>query len=106
MDCTTYVKRIIAKYQEMVKKYQSEESPDPAEEARSSSDFIDWMETVIKNGIVEEGDQTLQGKTCLLNYLNDNEDGPDVDDLYDALALFSDFRIKELLGVSIFSEQD
>ncbi|MCL4332395.1 MAG: hypothetical protein M1162_02600 [Candidatus Thermoplasmatota archaeon] len=77
---------------------------DPGDYARSSSDFIEWLEAVIKNGIVDEGDQTIPGKTCIINVLSNENEDEETKDLIDALSLFSDFRIKELLGVSIFSE--
>ncbi len=104
MDCASYVKQIVSKHHSMVTKYESVPDANPGEVARSSSDFIEWLETVIKNGVVEDGEQTISGKVCILKFLSETPDGEEVDDLYECLSLFSDFRIKELLGVSIFSE--
>jgi hypothetical protein len=107
MDCANLIKQVENKYVQMIKSKEEDENSDPAEIAKSSADFIDWFEEIIKSGIVDTVNGEVESmKHCILKTIESDPEGETYGDLFDALSLFSNSRLKEMFGVQIFQELD
>lgn len=106
MDCPTLISQIKNKYIKIVKVVENRGSEEmPSQDYLSAqSEFLRWFEEIIKNASVENGELAMSAKQCILSTINEDRDGKENDELIEALSLFSDKRIKELFGVSIFSD--